>query len=119
MWPTVSYAGSIVLQSVTLPTLFEREGVDLHDYQALILDTQGSEHLVLQGAEKILRRFKYLKLEAPDFESYKGCWTDRQLADYLHAQGFREMVRHRFSHKENLGSYYDIAYQRLDDGPHA
>src|SRR5689334_3816241 len=51
VWPKVAFTASIKLRSVTLPTLLAREGVDITRYDALVMDTQGSELLVLQGAQ--------------------------------------------------------------------
>jgi hypothetical protein len=36
---------------------------------AIILDTQGSELLILKGAQATLRQASYVKVEAADFES--------------------------------------------------
>lgn len=112
MWPNVKYVGSMALKSITLTTMLGREGVDVGKYQALVLDTQGAELRVLRGAEEIVRNFRYIKLEAPDFESYQGCCTVRELSEYLLRYGFREISRNRFGYKENVGSYYDIVYRR-------
>jgi FkbM family methyltransferase len=51
VWPTVDFTQTIKLKSITLTTLLERERVDLARYDALVMDTQGSELLVLRGAE--------------------------------------------------------------------
>ena len=48
IWPKIDYVQSICLKSSTLVTLFKREKLDPAKYQALILDTQGTELLVLQ-----------------------------------------------------------------------
>ena len=48
-------------------------------YDALVLDTQGSELLVLKGAAGLLPNIKYVQAEVADFESYSGAC--RQLAE--------------------------------------
>jgi len=73
IWPKVAYTSAIKLRSVTLKSLLEKEGIDPAQYDALIMDTQGSELLVLRGAEPILRTFNYVKMEIADFEAYAGC----------------------------------------------
>ena len=53
IWPEITYQSKSSLKSVTLDTLLgcgDR-------YQALVLDTQGSEHLVLNGAPRLLLTF--------------------------------------------------------------
>jgi FkbM family methyltransferase len=47
IWPEVHYVSSIKMKSVPLDTLLSKVN---GEYQALIMDTQGSELLVLKGA---------------------------------------------------------------------
>ena len=51
VWPSVDYEQTIPLESVTLGTFIEKHAIDLQGFDALILDTQGSELLILQGRE--------------------------------------------------------------------
>jgi FkbM family methyltransferase len=111
LWPKVAYERAITLKSTTLTSLVRRKGVDLLKYQALILDTQGSELLVLRGADPILPSFRFIKLEVADFESYKGCCQLRDVEQHLAPRGFREFSRTRF--EGSVGSYYDIVYERI------
>lgn len=111
IWPDVTYSGSVPLRSTTLPTLLQNEGVDLTDYNALIMDTQGSELLILKGAEAILRQFMFIKTEVPDFESYAGCAQLDEMTAFLERCGFREYARHRFASRQQGGHYYDVTYQ--------
>ena len=53
IWPDVKYVSTVTLKSVTLDTLLKRTGNDNSAYQALVMDTQGSELLVLKGAKEI------------------------------------------------------------------
>ncbi len=112
VWPDVAFTKSIKLHSVTLPTLLAREGIDVARYDALVMDTQGSELLVLQGAESLLSRFGYIKTEVPDFEAYEGCVQLDDLSEFLAARGFRELVRNRWISREAGGHYYDVVYRR-------
>jgi FkbM family methyltransferase len=112
VYPTVVYTGSIRLEGVTLPTLCAREHVDLARYDSLVLDTQGSELLVLRGAESLLRQFRFIKTEVPDFEAYEGCAQLADLDAYLRGHGFTEWSRHPFATHEGGGRYYDIVYRR-------
>jgi FkbM family methyltransferase len=112
VWPKVAFTTSIKLRGVTLPTLFAREGVDITRYDALVMDTQGSELLVLKGAESLLPRFAYIKTEVPDFEAYEGCAQLGDLAAFVAARGFAELVRNRFASRAAGGHYYDVVYRR-------
>lgn len=112
VWPKVAFTRSINLRSVTLPALLEREGIDPGLYDALVMDTQGSELLVLKGAEPLLPRFAYVKTEVPDFEAYEGCVQLAELTAFLAARGYAELARHRFASRAAGGHYYDVIYRR-------
>lgn len=112
VWPKVAFTRSIALRSVTLPTLLEREGIDPRAYDALVMDTQGSELLVLKGAESLLPRFAYIKTEVPDFEAYAGCVQLAELTAFLAARGFIELTRNQFASRAAGGHYYDVVYRR-------
>lgn len=112
VWPKVAFTASIKLRSVTLPTLLAREGVDITRYDALVMDTQGSELLVLKGAEGLLPRLAHIKTEVADFEAYEGCAQLAELAAFLAARGFTELRRNRFASRAAGGHYYDVVYRR-------
>jgi FkbM family methyltransferase len=112
IWPEIRYQKSITLRSRTLPSLLKDAQVDVSEYDALILDTQGSELLILRGAEAILRSFAYIKVEVADFESYVGGAQVPDVARYLKSHGFKESRRREFAHRRD-SSYYDIVYRRL------
>lgn len=112
VWPKVEYTRTLTLHSVTLATLVERERIDLEPYDALVMDTQGSELLVLRGAEPVLGRFKFVKTEVPDFEAYAGCARLGDIAAFLEARGFTEQSRHCFAERAGGGRYYDVVFAR-------
>lgn len=112
IWPQVHFTKTLILQSVTLATLFEREHIDASAYQALVMDTQGSELLVLQGAVPTLRNFKYIKTEVPDFESYAGCCQLKDIEEFMFQHGFEELSRNRFASRSDGGNYFDIVFKR-------
>lgn len=113
IWPHVAFEKSISLRSVTLASCLQKECINLADYQALILDTQGSELLVLKGAAAILSGFRFIKLEVSDFESYKGCCQLRDVEQFLQLQGYAEFSRRKFAERPGGGSYYNIVFQRV------
>ena len=79
------------------------------------MDTQGSELLVLKGAETLLPGLKFIKTEVPDFEAYAGCVQLDELARYLVGRGFRELSRNRFASRPGGGGYYDVVFARSSD----
>ena len=56
MWPDISFLNDITLKSTTLTMFVRKEKVNLADFQALVLDTQGSELMILKGASAVLPR---------------------------------------------------------------
>lgn len=116
IWPDVGYVTTRTIRSTTLATLVKRENIDISSYDALVMDTQGSELLVLKGAGNLLRQFKYLKVEAADFEVYKGCCTISDLKAYLDQFGFAEMMRRRFAGQSGVGDCFDVIFERIAMG---
>jgi FkbM family methyltransferase len=112
IWPDVTTARTITLPSRTLPTALREHDVDVTAYDALVMDTQGSELLVLMGAAPLLPRFRYIKAEAADFEAYTDCCRLAQVESYLAEQGFREHARNVIAEHPDGGRYFDIVFKR-------
>lgn len=112
IWPDVVFEKTIKLYSKTLPSLLRDNNINTSGYDMLVMDTQGSELLVLTGAIPILQNFTYIKTEAPDFESYKGCCQLKDLQSFLSQHGFIEMSRNKFASHPSGGSYYDVIYKK-------
>ncbi len=110
VWPKVDFTKTIALKSRTLTSLFASEGIDAQRYDALVMDTQGSELLVLQGAEPLLQHFRFIKTEVPDFEAYAGCARLDGIGRFLEARGYSELSRHCFATRAGGGRYYDVVY---------
>jgi FkbM family methyltransferase len=113
IWPHIDYVSSVRLTSDTLASVLLRENINLEEYDALVIDTQGSELLVLKGAASVLPRFKYIKTEAADFEAYVGCCRLEEIDHYLEGYGFRERLRTEEVRHPAGGTYFDIVYQAL------
>lgn len=112
IWPEVAYDRTITLRSTTLVSLLKNERINIGDYDALILDTQGSERLVLEGAAPVLHAFRFIKTEIPDFESYAGCCQLKDIDAFVTQYGFQEVSRHRFAERSESEGYYDVVYER-------
>ncbi|MGI8670745.1 MAG: FkbM family methyltransferase [Aridibacter sp.] len=112
IWADIHYEKSISLKSTKLSSLIEVENIEMNKYDALVMDTQGTELLVLKGAENLLSRFQYIKTEAADFEIYKNCCQVKDLEDFLGNHGFKELIRTKFASREDGGNCYDIVYKK-------
>lgn len=84
-----------------------------HHYDALIVNAQGSELLILEGAASILPNFRYIKTEAPDFEANEGCCQLSDITSFLARYRFRERSRREFAGRVEGGSYYEVVYERM------
>lgn len=76
----------------TLSSLIQNENIDVSKYNMLNIDTQGTEDLVLQGAEPYLSNFDALYVETNVENVYVGTPDKSQIDLYLSKLGFREMV---------------------------
>jgi FkbM family methyltransferase len=112
VWPDVTFTKTVAMRSTTLPSLLQAHGIDAGLYDALVMDTQGSELLVLEGAEPLLGGFRYVRTEVADFEAYEGCCQLAEVEAYLTRRGFREKVRKVIALHPQGGGYYDIVYGR-------
>jgi FkbM family methyltransferase len=112
IWPEVHYTHEIRLPATTLPRLLDIEKVDLSSYGALVLDTQGSELLILKGAAPVLKKFRFVKAEVADFESYQGCCQIGELTRFMRQHGFIISRKDAFAAREGVGTYYDVLYSR-------
>lgn len=70
--------------------------------------------LVLEGAEPIIREFKYVRTEAADFESYRNGCQLKDLRHFFKIHGFREFECTPFAHHPECGSYYEVTFKRID-----
>lgn len=110
IWPSVHYVNDVEMRSSTLGTALNRAKIDITQYDTLVLDTQGSELLILRGAESLLEHFRYLKTEAADFEPYKGCATVNYICSFLRPHGFQISAKNRFATHPLGGSYFDLLF---------
>lgn len=79
----------IVMDSITVDTLFEENNLNFSDYSLMSMDVQGAELLVLKGAEKLLQNIHEINIEVtwanPD---YHDNVMMPEIEDYLLLKGF-------------------------------
>lgn len=112
IWPDVSFIGAIEKTSVTLDTIMA--GAAQNKYDALVLDVQGAELLVLRGAEQCLQNFRYVRCEAWNFEAYKGCCRLSDIVDHLTHRGFK-LHKKRVVVKRGDMRCYDVVFKRTKE----
>ena len=113
IWPEIDFTDKIIMRCTTLPKALADSNVDLSQFDALVMDTQGSELAVLRGAEALLSHFKYIFTEAADFELYKGYPTGDQISEYLAAHGFRKKLTDEFARRKQGGSCFNLLFERV------
>jgi FkbM family methyltransferase len=88
VFPDIVFENKLSLKSVTLGTLLQRNAISVSNFDALLLDTQGAELLILQGAAPLLSQFSYIQAEAANFEAYQGCPRVADIVAYVEPFGF-------------------------------
>lgn len=59
----IDFERNILLKSKTLPSVMAVENVNPVLYDALVMDTQGSELLIFKGAISLIKNFRFVKLK--------------------------------------------------------
>ena len=114
LWPEVGYVEERKIVTSTLTAIMRERGLSTDDYQALTLDVQGAEKMILEGAGNVLGRFQYVKCEVADFPAYAGTPTVTELDEILTAAGFAELSRRSFAGgPDNRGTYWDIVWKKV------
>jgi hypothetical protein len=97
----------------TLASLVREIQLDLTTYNSIVLDTQGSELLILKGAIPLLSSMAYVKTEVPDFEAYLGCPMLPEFTSFMKGQGFRLVSKQPMANSTSSHAYYDVTYQNI------
>jgi FkbM family methyltransferase len=109
-WPEVATQAKIILKSVTLDTLLGDED----RYQAIVLDTEGSELLVLKGATGLLSKIRYVTTEAADFEAYLGCARVDDIVKFLNDFDFKLIQKYKWAESPEGGSIFNLIFCKND-----
>jgi FkbM family methyltransferase len=112
IFPWIEYTEQRKLVSATLRSLMLRECISCHDYQALTLDVEGAELVVLKGAGEFLGQFQYVKCEVADFTPRDGSPVTSELTAFMQESGFHELVRRPFGDHPTAGTCWDIVWKR-------
>lgn len=111
MWPHIHYVDKIKVKSQTLPEFLKRNKIRLSAKQGLLIDAQGAEYVIIQGAEKILKNFTWIIAETATFEWYKGAHCLSDVVEIMKKNGFTEESRKLTKSKEGIGECYDILFR--------
>jgi FkbM family methyltransferase len=107
----IQQQGDIIkTKTVTIKTLFEREGLSFSDYDLLNIDTEGAELQVLEGIGDNLDKFTYIIIEVSDL----GSDFDFAVNNKIISEGFihvRDSEHHISS--VNGKSFCDKLYKKI------
>jgi FkbM family methyltransferase len=112
LYPGIDYFKTVRLTSITLDSAVLAYRIP-SKIDALVLDTQGSELLVLKGAVKKLPQLRWVFAECADFSLYKNSCQCSDITSFLEEQGFKETKRYKKATLEGHGSCYDVLYSRI------
>jgi FkbM family methyltransferase len=83
-------------KTITIKTLFEREGFNFENFDLLNIDTEGAELQVIEGIGDGIKNFTYIIIEVSDLNSD----SDKAVGTYLNNMGFehyKDSTVHRSS----------------------
>ncbi|ERT04249.1 methyltransferase, FkbM family domain protein [Lyngbya aestuarii BL J] len=87
-YPGISYVNSFKILTRTLDSILE-ESFAGEQFDLLVMDTQGAELKVLQGAHQLLKRVRYVYAEVSEYPLYDGGCTYEQIDSLLKLYGFK------------------------------
>ena len=87
----------IKTKTITVQTLFERNGLKFENYDLLNIDTEGAELQVLEGIGDGIKSFKYIIIEVSDL----GSDFETQVNDYIISKGF-EFIKDSTHHRSSV-----------------
>ncbi len=104
LWPHLNLhmVDELTLPTTRLDDLFEQNDVDAVDYNYWVLDVQGAEKLVLEGAGKSLEKCQAIYAEISLTEVYKGGVLWEELCSYLELKGFLPLFDPVLEHDDVL-----------------
>ena len=112
LWPEIDASGILRLTTSRLDTLMQAHGLSSPPYDALVIDTQGAELLVLKGAGDRLAGFERIVAEAADFEAYRGATNVEELTAFLAGHGFGLQHKASMASLKGVGTYYNLYFKR-------
>ncbi|CAO3418463.1 FkbM family methyltransferase [Azospirillum doebereinerae] len=90
-YPGITVSETIEVDVAPLPAILGERGIDVGDYNVLILDTQGAERMILAGCGALLPRFDAVIAEVNYAELYQGCGRIMDIDDLLFPHGFERV----------------------------
>jgi len=110
VYPDVKYIKTVALIGKTLKYIIRKENINLNNFSALVLDVQGAEYKILQGAKSILHKFRYIKLETAEFDLYSENGNYLNISKYLSKFYFFEKKKIVIARNSKGKKAFDVLY---------
>jgi glycosyltransferase involved in cell wall biosynthesis len=107
--PLITFIKKQIHKTTTIDTFYEKNKLDMKNYDFWNFDIQGTELMALKGAKKAIKYAKVLYLEVNTEEVYKGCIKVNEIDKYVENYGFRRI----FTKMTNAG-WGDALYLRIN-----
>ena len=107
--PNVRFIRQMQVTSTTLASIMRERDIALYD--ALIIDAQGAELLILRGGEGILHHFRYVECEGIDYDFYENYPHPDEIRALLRRHGFSQIREDTFR-KTAHGREFDMLFRR-------
>jgi FkbM family methyltransferase len=105
-WKDLTETGQVLeLPSLRLPTLLSNLRLGIPDDSVLVIDTQGSELVILRGAQELLHKFRYVEVEVSTAAIYEGAPLFPEVHLFLLENGFTLVTE--------VPWHGDVVYRRL------
>jgi FkbM family methyltransferase len=101
--PTLTTSRAVRVPMTTLDELVRQPSLGLDRYNLLVVDVQGAEQLVFQGASLFIAQCDAIVTEVNLVPLYEGAPLEEELLDHLRAKGFepRQSVYHELYRHED------------------
>ena len=97
---------SVILPMLRMDSVFSFQ--ELRDFEVWVVDVQGAELQVLQGAGDLISLCKVIQIEVSTREVYSGGTSWSELKDFLNAKGFTEYF------SPGAGQHLDLIFCRTN-----
>lgn len=90
--PDVYFTETQKHKTVTIDTFFQKNNLNMEQYNFWNIDIQGAELLAIKGGQHALSNADALYLEVNTEEVYKGCALINDLDEHLSKHGFKRVI---------------------------
>jgi len=110
MYPTLKIKNEINLKSITFKSFIKKYDINLKEFSSLVIDTQGSDKIILDGMGDLIKYFQFIKIETAEFNMYKNYPKLNEISEYLKKFNFEEIRRIETDLNDFNQKVYDVLF---------